>query len=174
MTQCCKGSVHPNSKNTVFLTYISWFIAMQIVSILCGRVLRYPAEGFLLPPKHSGGEGNLVCAAHSSEKLHFKNLFFFTSFFFFWTRKVVPLSPFRWELYLYGRMISVLLHLCWSLILIWSKICDFSPLAHNYSPNYLLFLGKFRNTKFYNCEYFIHRAAFTVMELHQLSTQSGN
>lgn len=56
---------------------------MQIVSILCGRVLRYPAEGFLLPPEHSGGEGNLVCAAHSSEKLHFKNLFFLLLFFFF-------------------------------------------------------------------------------------------
>lgn len=50
---------------------------MQIVFILCRLDLRYPPQGFLLPPEHSGVEGNLVGGAHSSEKLHFKNLSFF-------------------------------------------------------------------------------------------------
>lgn len=33
----------------------------------------YPTLRFLMPPKHSGGEGNLDCGARSGEKLHLKN-----------------------------------------------------------------------------------------------------
>lgn len=65
---------------------------MQIVFILCRLDLRYPPQGFLLPPEQSGDEENLVGGAHSSEKLHFKNLFFLS---FFKNKKIVPFLPFQ-------------------------------------------------------------------------------
>lgn len=45
------------------LTYLWWYVAMQVILALFVHILKYPSLRFLLKPWHSGGERKFIYGA---------------------------------------------------------------------------------------------------------------